>query len=178
MEKSIELVKNRQWQLEKVVTYFFVYSFIGWLFEELLFIVLYNKLEYRGFLYLPILPIYGFGASLISLLYPDKNYEVLSIAVLGGLLCTFIEYVTSFVIDKTLHISLWDYSSLRFNLNGRVSLLSSIFFAIACVLIIKVINPLIDKKIKKYKNSMKIEVILTALIMITFLDFVISLFKY
>lgn len=178
MEKSFEIVKNKQWELEKIVTYFFIYAFIGWLFEEILFIILYGKLEYRGFLYLPILPIYGFGAVFVSLIYPDKNYNILSVAVVGGLLCSFLEYVTSFVIDKTLHISLWDYSALRYNLNGRVSALSSIFFAICCVLIIKFINPLIDKKIKKYKNTTLIEVILSSLIAITFLDFAFSLFKY
>lgn len=171
-------VQNKQWQLEKIIAYFFIYSFIGWVFEEILFLVLYNEFVYRGFLYLPILPIYGFGAALVSILFPDKDYAILSIAIVGGLLCTFIEYMTSIGLEKIFKLSLWDYSDLKYNLDGRISLISSIGFSLACVLVVKVFNPLIEKKLSVIKNTKLIEGILSFLITIAFIDFAFSLMRF
>lgn len=178
MENVYSIDKKKQWQLEKMVAYFFTYAFIGWIIEEVLFLVLYKELVYRGFLYLPILPIYGFGAVLVTILFPDKDYEIISIFVIGGLICTFIEYITSYVLEKFLNLSLWDYSSSIYNLNGRVSLLSSIMFALACVLVVKILNPFFEKKLNKIKNSIILEFCLSFLIVICFFDFALSLMKF
>ncbi len=175
---DVVMIENKQWQLEKIIAYFFIYSFVGWIFEEVLFLVLYQEFVYRGFLYLPILPIYGFGAAFVSILFPDKDYEILSIAIVGGLLCTFLEYITSIGLEKILNVSLWDYSDLKYNVDGRISLLSSVGFSLACVLVVKVFNPFIDKKLSKIKNTKIIEGILTFLIIICFIDFALSLMKF
>ena len=37
MEKSFEIVKNKQWELEKIVTYFFIYSSLTWLSSRIIF---------------------------------------------------------------------------------------------------------------------------------------------
>ena len=175
MENIYSIDKEKQWQLEKIVSYFFIYAFIGWVIEEVLFLILYKEFVYRGFLYLPILPIYGFGAVFVTILFPDKDYEIISIFVIGGLICTFIEYITSYALDKFLNLSLWDYSSLMYNLNGRVSLFSSILFALGCVFIVKVLNPFFEKKLNKIKNSIILEFSLSFLIVICFFDFALSL---
>ena len=44
--------------------------------------------------------------------------------LLGALLTSLVEYVTSYAMEKLFHMRWWDYSRYRFHLNGRVSLLS------------------------------------------------------
>ena len=66
--------RNYEWLLEKYVSYFFIYSFIGWILEVIVVLFLEKRLVNRGFLMMPILPIYGFGAVLISIIFKNENY--------------------------------------------------------------------------------------------------------
>ena len=52
--------------IEKLFILFFIYSVIGWIIEVFLF-HLNQRIVNRGFLIGPYLPIYGFGAALITL---------------------------------------------------------------------------------------------------------------
>ena len=60
--------------LYKYIFLFFIYSFIGWIIEIILTIVMDHKLINRGFLIGPYLPIYGFGCVfLVFILDRFKN---------------------------------------------------------------------------------------------------------
>ena len=44
-------------------------------------------------------------------------------------ICSSLEYLTSFVLEKLFNIKWWDYSDIeKVNLNGRIGLLSSLSF--------------------------------------------------
>lgn len=178
MNDVIYYDKTDAFKLEKLVSYFFIYSFFGWVFEELIFILFYNDFVFRGFLYLPILPIYGFGAVIISSIFPDSKFDVVSIFIISFIICSLFEYISSYLLESIFNISLWDYYDLKYNLNGRVSLISSIYFSIACVLIVKVFNPIFERKLKKYRNNLGLEIFLSVLIIVSFIDFCLSCFKY
>ena len=47
---------------------FFIYSFVGWIIEEIDILIETKELTYRGFLVGPICPIYGFSALIMILL--------------------------------------------------------------------------------------------------------------
>ena len=170
--------KQKQWLLEKYVSYFFIYSFIGWVLEVIITLFQMKEFENRGFLNLPILPIYGFGAIIISLIYKDDDHHWFAIALVGGTIATLLELSTSFLLEKTMSISLWDYSAMKWNFQGRISLASSIFFMIGAVLIIKILNPVIEKKLRRYKYNIYFEIILSILCLATFFDFVYSSYIY
>lgn len=53
--------------LAQWVLYFFIYSFLGWVWESCLVSVQQHRWVNRGFLNGPFLPIYGFGAVAILL---------------------------------------------------------------------------------------------------------------
>lgn len=178
MELNKIAISDNEWNLEKYISYFFIYSFIGWLFEELLFLILYNDLVFRGFLYLPILPIYGFGVVFISIIFSDAKYDAFSIFVISFLFCSLFEYFTAYILEEFLNIKLWNYNELKYNLNGRVSFVSSIFFALCLVIIVKKINPFLEKRIKKYRNNLGLEILLSIMIIVFLFDFCLSLIKY
>lgn len=165
---------QKKWLLEKYVSYFFIYSFFGWVIEVILFLFQTKDFVNRGFLHFPILPIYGFGAVLISMIYKDDDHHWFGIALIGGLIASGIELITSYLLDFIFNISLWDYGTLKWNFQGRISLLSSILFMVGAVLIIKFLNPVIERKLRRYKYSLKLEIVLSIMCLITFVDCVIS----
>lgn len=46
-------------------------------------------------------------------------------------------------MEKMFNARWWDYSDKKFNINGRVCLIGAIVFGLFCVLLIKVINPVV-----------------------------------
>lgn len=173
-----QVCKQKQWLLEKYVSYFFIYSFIGWFFEVIIVLFQTKELENRGFLTLPFLPIYGFGSVVISLVFKNDDYQWFRIAFVGGILATLLELITSILLEKIFTISLWDYGNMKYTYEGRISLISTIFFMIGSVIIIKIINPMIEKKLRRIKYNCYFELILGILCIVTFIDFINSLFKY
>ena len=54
--------------VSKYICLFFIYSFLGWIYETIFCTIKGGKWENRGFLYGPICPIYGTGAALVIFL--------------------------------------------------------------------------------------------------------------
>lgn len=169
--------RNYEWLLEKYVSYFFIYSFIGWILEVIVVLFLEKRLVNRGFLMMPILPIYGFGAVLISIIFKNENYYWVNIALIGGFIATSLELVSSYILKDIFNLKLWDYSKMKYNFQGRISLITSLFFMIGSVLIVKILNPIFERKIRRYKYNIWFDFLLSVICIITFLDFVSTIVK-
>ncbi len=126
---------------------FLIYSFVGWLFEVVVGIVLRHKITNRGFMIGPFCPIYGFGALIISLLLGHiQNIAVIfCVAVIGA---TILEYTTSYFMEKTFRARWWDYSHEFCNLNGRVCLKASLMFGLLGTFVVCIANPLLTHSIE------------------------------
>ncbi len=118
------------------------YSFLGWCGEMVYCSVGQRKLcEKRGFLNGPICPIYGHGALVVLLCLHGGCENPLLTFLLGAVLTSIVEYVTSFAMEKLFHMRWWDYSQYKFHINGRVCLLNSTLFGLASVFLCHVANP-------------------------------------
>ncbi len=110
----------------------------------------------RGFLIGPVLPIYGWGVVLVTLLLKRYLDDIIVTFVMSIVICGLLEYFTSFVMEKLFKARWWDYSDRKFNINGRICLENLVLFGIACCLIVYLANPLVYKfidwipKIVKY----------------------------
>ena len=95
---------------------FFIFSFLGWVWETIYCSLRVHKLVNRGFLYGPICPIYGFGALLGFIIYDlvKTGYlpelEWWAIFILGFIVSMVLEYPTSWVLEKLFDARWWDYS--------------------------------------------------------------------
>lgn len=127
---------------------FVVFSFLGWLWETVYCTIVNKKWQSRGFLFGPVCPIYGVGAiggfALLdiraALQMPALTWwQVLLIAFFGS---AVLEYATSYVLEKLFHAYWWDYSSFPLNLNGRISLFTSLGFSAAGLLVVYGLYPL------------------------------------
>lgn len=128
---------------------FSVYSFIGWVAETIYCLIIDRKYVNRGFLNGPFCPIYGFGAVLVLNLLEKYSDDLVALFVMSMAVTGFVEYVTSFVLEKAFNISLWNYSEHKFNLNGRICLWNLILFGIMSIALVHLINPFVMSVLEK-----------------------------
>lgn len=152
---------------------FISYAFLGWCMEVTCKFIQYKKFINRGFLIGPYCPIYGWGALAITILLKRYMEEPLVLFVMSTLICSIIEYLTSYFMEKKYHARWWDYSNKKFNINGRICLETLIPFGILGVAIMYGTNPIL---FKLYNQIPQLVInILTAILFIGFiLDNIIS----
>lgn len=132
---------------------FFIYSFLGWIYETTLVSVRSKRFVNRGFLNGAIIPIYGVGAvSVYVMLYPVRH-NILLVYFAGLLVATIIEYITSYLMEVMFHAKWWDYSQYKFNISGRVCLQVSLFWGVLSILMTNVFQPIVDFIIKGLSNQ-------------------------
>ena len=134
--------------METITNYlliFFSYAFAGWIIEVTLKLIQYHRFINRGFLAGPWLPIYGFGALLITAasdLIPVSEMSYGTAFAVSFVLCGTVEYLTSFVLEKRFHARWWDYSTKPMNLHGRVWIGNLVLFGLGGVITVKLTNPI------------------------------------
>lgn len=136
--------------LSKLFVWFIVYSFMGWVYESIFCTIKNRQWENRGFLHGPIVPIYGVGALLASIVFSSLPVESLqqasslSIFLICFLGSIVLEYFTSWALEKLFHAYWWDYSNVPLNIHGRVCLFASIGFGVAGILVVRVLFPFVS----------------------------------
>ena len=133
-------------RLINLILLFFAYAFLGWCIEVTLKYFQFHRFINRGFLTGPWLPIYGSGAALITVVIKGLaplEFSVGTTFIVSFLLCGFLEYMTSYVLEKRFHARWWDYSSKPMNLHGRVWIGNLVLFGLGGVVIVDLINPLL-----------------------------------
>ena len=58
--------------------------------------------------------------------------SIFMVSVIGSAL---LEYATSYVLEEVFHATWWDYSHLPLNLNGRISLFTSLGFGVGGIFV-------------------------------------------
>ena len=107
---------------------FLFYIFLGWICETAFCSIAARKFINRGFLSGPFCPIYGFGAMMILLCFSHYQNDLAALFLFSMVGTSVLEYITSFLLEKLFHLSLWDYSGRKWNLNGRICLRNSLLF--------------------------------------------------
>lgn len=136
-------------EIIKIITYFFLYSFLGWAMESLYISVLQRKIINTGFLHGTFCPIYGFGAVVLYVLLINLKGNIIAIFCTGFLVLSLWEYFVGFLLEKLFKTKYWDYSKNKFNINGRVCLLNSIYWGLLSVFFIEIWNPIVEIQIQK-----------------------------
>lgn len=112
--------------MAKIFWYFLIYSFLGFLLEVVFARVTRSgKQDRKCMILLPLCPVYGLGALLIVQLPAAVQSRPLLLFLCGALAATAVEYFMDWFYEKALGVRFWNYSSLPWNLNGRVCLLFS-----------------------------------------------------
>ncbi len=127
--------------MEKLLSLFWIFilgSVMGCIAEEIWCLIKNKCYQIRkSLVYSPMIPIYGFAATIIVIIADKVGYNLWKVFFIGMIVATIVEYVSSYVQEKVFHTISWDYSKMPFNLNGRVNLLYSLAFGGYAVLFIK-----------------------------------------
>ena len=89
------------------------------------------------------------------------------------IICSGLEYATSYIMEKLFKARWWDYSNYKFNINGRICLRYMLAFGILGTIIIYIVNPYLISLISKLTSN--VLYIISAIIAIIFvIDNIIS----
>lgn len=148
---------------------FISYAFLGWCMEVTCKFIQYKKFINRGFLIGPYCPIYGWGALAITILLKRYMEDPLVLFVMSTIICSIIEYLTSYFMEKKYHARWWDYSNKKFNINGRICLETLMPFGILGVAIMYGTNPILFKLYNQIP-----QLVINILTVILFIGFIVD----
>lgn len=126
------------------ILFFYIYCFLGWIWESCYVSVKQKKWINRGFMHGPMLPIYGSGAIIVLLSTIPVRDNLFLVFICGMIGATLLEYVTGVVMEAIFHVRYWDYSNQPFNLNGHICLLSSLAWGGFSILMIRILHQPIE----------------------------------
>jgi hypothetical protein len=156
------------------IAFFYIYCFLGWCFESGYATIKQRKLTNRGFLRGPYIPIYAFGAIFVLIITDNFQGSILSVYFSGLIAATVLEYITGYVMEKLFKVKYWDYSDHKFNLNGYISLSTSIAWGFLSVLLTEVLQVNVYRFVSMLtEHDLKISIAITSTVF--FLDLILSI---
>lgn len=152
------------------ILYFFIYSIVGWIFESTYCSIKAKPPHFinRGFLFGPLCPIYGAGLVAVAFfLQPFEDLPPLEKFFAIAIICSIIEYVASFVMEKLYHVRWWSYKNSWYNitLNGRISLMTSIGFGVGGLLVLDYIHPNVEAFVGSLTFGIKMAISVSCIIL-------------
>lgn len=124
-----------QWLL-----FFFIYCFLGWVWESCYVSAKNREWINRGFLHGPMLSIYGSGAIIVLLCTIGVRDQIVLTFLFGMIGATILEYVTGACMERLFRVRYWDYSHMPLNLKGYICLPVSLGWGAFSVLLVRVIH--------------------------------------
>ena len=140
--------------IHNIFWYIVIYSIIGMLIETIYGYVTMGIIDCRkGLIWGPFSPIYGVGAAVLTIILSRFKDNPVKLFAYGIVIGAFFEYLISYGLESIYSTRFWEYSYLKYNLNGRIAILFSLFWGILSFVVIKISNPLIDKLINKLSEK-------------------------
>lgn len=132
------------YNLEQIFLTFIIYAVLGWCLEVTFHLFKSKKFINRGFLNGPLCPIYGVGAVLILLFLGNLENSFWSIFLGGAIFASLLELVTGYALEKIFKTRWWDYSGMKFNIGGYITLSFSIIWGFVSVFMMDVLQPRVN----------------------------------
>lgn len=139
--------------LEVYFLVFIIYAILGWIVESIYASIKQKKFVNRGFLIGPWLPIYGWGALIMTTFLDKYMNDPLALFIMAIIVCSILEYITSYILEKVFKARWWDYSDLKYNINGRICLETMIPFGVLALLVMYIIDPFIMGVINSFSHT-------------------------
>ena len=120
---------------------FYIYCFIGWIWETCYVSAKSGHFVNRGFLRGPMLPIYGTGAIwLLGLTQPFSDHLFLTYLT-GCVAATLLELVVGYGMERLFKVRYWDYSYQKYHFHGYICLSSTLAWGFFTLLLDHFIQP-------------------------------------
>lgn len=146
---------------------FFIYGFLGWVLETVVAAAKQKRFVNKGLINGPCCMLYGVGACVVSAFC----YELRGIWLFAAatIISTVIEWIAGHIIEKLYHEKWWDYSKVKWNLDGYICLTMSLMWGALCTVTVTWIDPLL-LTVFKMIPVLAVKMILWVLFGILFVD--------
>ena len=163
--------KEEKFEIRELIWLFVFGGLLGFILEQSFYVIKYHEyVSKQGLIFGPFKPIYGFGAILFTLIYYlVKKKSKIKLFLVGVLIGSLFEYVSSWIIETIYHSYVWDYSNFKYNINGRIYLPYCIAWGIISLLWGVFVYPFFKTQYNKYKEKKHFKII--TLIMTIFMIF-------
>ena len=109
---------------------FFCFSFSGWLLETVAAAVRTHRYVDRSVLFGPLCIVYGVGGLMMVHLLGELRGNWLFLFLGCAIYATVVEWIAGHLLEAITHTRWWDYSNHRWNLDGYVSLSTSLLWGL------------------------------------------------
>lgn len=154
---KIEPEEKTHLTIWRILAYFVVYSFLGFLVETVYAMLTMGVVQSRqSVLYGPFCTVYGLGAVIMIVALQSWKKNRYTLFVGGFLIGSVVEYVISLVGELIFHVKWWDYSNVPLNINGRICVSYSFFWGLLGIYLISHLNPKIDAWLDRVKEKVSV----------------------
>ncbi len=153
--------------------FFYIYCFLGWCIESAIVSYRQRRWVNRGYLTIPMLPLYGTGAITVLLISLPVRNSVVLVYFFGMIAATILEYVTGWAMESILKVKYWDYTGKFANVKGRICLESSLFWGVLSIFMTYVLHKPIARFVTALPAFLLNESVLVITVIFT-VDFILS----
>lgn len=125
--------------------FFYVYCFIGWIWECTYCSIVERHPVNRGFMRGPVIPIYGCGTTVMLLVSAPFRDSILLTFLAGALGASLLEFITGALMEALFKVRYWDYSNAPLNIHGYVCAGATLVWGVFAVLLTNFIHAPISR---------------------------------
>lgn len=172
--ESRTISADRSYSLVNLITMFFIFCFVGWVWEVSLAFISEDMFVNRGTLHGPWLPIYGTGGVIILVLLKKLREKPALEFVAAMVLCGCLEYFSSWYLEMTHDGQRWwDYTGYFLNINGRICAEGLLTFGLGGLAIVYLLAPALDNLLSRI-DARKLGIVAAVLLVLYCADQVYS----
>lgn len=172
--ESRTISADRSYSLVNLIMMFFIFCFVGWLWEVSLAFISEGMFVNRGTLHGPWLPIYGTGGVIILVLLKKLREKPALEFVAAMVLCGCLEYFSSWYLEMTHDGQRWwDYTGYFLNINGRICAEGLLTFGLGGLAIVYLLAPALDNLLSRI-DARKLGIVAAVLLVLYCADQVYS----
>lgn len=134
---------------------FLFWGIAGWIIEGIDMRIEAGEFQNRGFLHMPLCPIYGAGMAVGNVALSSVKNSYLIVFLFGVVFCSAVEYIVGGILEKLFHSKWWDYSHMRYNIKGRVCLRNAVLFGFGAILVFCFVEPEVERVIACIPSNVK-----------------------
>lgn len=166
------MILETLWDMKKIrlshkfdyyVLLFFSIAHLGWLWEVALYFFTEHAFINRGVYRGPYLPIYGVGGLLLCLFFGSMKKKPFRVFMFSTIICSILEYLTSFFLERRFGIKWWDYEGHFLNINGRICLVGAAAFGLGGAALVCLYLPFYERLYDKISAGWRLAICLFAL---------------
>ena len=157
-----------EYTLSQLFSLFFIYSLAGWLLDTAAATIFRREWINKGYLSLPLCPIYGVQAVAFTLFLSELKNRPFFLFLGGMILAAFFTLITAHILERLFHQKWWDYRHFQFE--GYLSLPTMASCGLGAVACVRWGNPLFLRLISHIPEGI-LRILLMVLGVLLVLDF-------